>query len=154
MSFQDNPPSPRARVLVVDDCKDTAESLGMFLSLHGYAYITANSGGEAFAILEHLTPDVIILDIKMPNEDGWHLARRIVQLLPQKPLLIAVSGLAQPDDKQRSIEAGFDFHFNKPADPALLARLISAYVANRKTFLEDPKKDHPPSSQNGRVYFS
>ena len=140
MSFSGNSHPSGVLVLIVDDCKDTAESMGMLLSLHGYAYITAYSGEEAVGIIKNITPDVIICDIKMPKEDGWHLARRLRRRISPKPLMIAHSGLGTPADRQRSEEAGFDFHFTKPADPALLARLLSVYVAKGK----DPHKDHPP----------
>lgn len=143
-------PQPKETlILIVDDDKDSAESLGMLLSIHGFAYMTARSADEVVLILKHVTPVVIILDIRMPKEDGWQLANRLRHLYHPKPRLIAHSGLGRAEDRQRSLDSGFDYHFTKPADPLLMVGLISFYMGRRKTTPQKVVKEHD-SSRNGR----
>jgi two-component system CheB/CheR fusion protein len=119
---------PAWRVLVVDDNRDAADSLAAMLSLLGSRVEVAYDGETALARVPELHPQVAFLDIGMPGMSGLELCRRL-RALPggERPVLVAVTGWGQDEDRRRSQEAGFDFHLTKPVDPAgveaLLARI-------------------------------
>jgi PAS domain S-box-containing protein len=113
------------RVLVVDDNRDAAESLGMLLRLSGCEVEVAFSGATAIEVVEQFEPDVVILDIGMPGMDGYETVRRLRAGRRGKDmLLVALTGWGQKEDKQRALEAGFDEHLTKPMDPAMLERVL------------------------------
>jgi PAS domain S-box-containing protein len=113
-------------VLVVDDNVDAAESLAMVLGLHGYHVRTKHDGESAIAAVQQEKPDAVVLDIGLPQMDGYEVARRL-RSVPggEQMLLIALTGYGQPEDKQRAEDAGFDFHLVKPVDPGMLEKLLS-----------------------------
>ena len=101
-------------ILIVDDLKDNADSLTMALRLYGFDAHAVYSGSEAFDCgVEY--PDVVILDLWMPGEDGWSLARRFANS-PKPPLVISMTGSGWEEDQQRSEEAGISLHLLKPFD--------------------------------------
>jgi PAS domain S-box-containing protein len=113
-------------VLVVDDNVDAAESLAMVLGLHGYNVRTLHDGAAAVAAVRHEPPEAVVLDIGLPQMDGYEVAR----LLRSSPtgkqlLLIALTGYGQAEDKQRAEKAGFDYHLVKPVDPMTLEKLLA-----------------------------
>ncbi|MEO8005115.1 MAG: ATP-binding protein [Betaproteobacteria bacterium] len=115
----------RRRVLVVDDNRDSAESLAIFLQLGGHEVRTAFDGIEALGLAESFHPDVALLDLGLPNLNGYEVCRRIrEQEWGKRMLIIAQTGWGQEDDKRRTREAGFDEHLVKPVDPAQVARLV------------------------------
>ena len=119
--------TPRRRILVVDDNKDSADSLAMLLTLQGSEVRTAYDGLEAVEAAAAFQPDVILSDIGMPGLDGYQAAQRIrEQHHGKRVVLIAMTGWGQEEDKRRSMEAGFDFHLVKPVDLAVLDRLLSS----------------------------
>jgi CheY-like chemotaxis protein len=108
---------PRRRVLVVDDNRDSAESLALILSLKGHESRCVHDGREALSIADTYQPDVVILDIGMPGLNGYETARLIrAQSWGRGVTLIAVTGWGRPDDKRRAEEAGFDHHLVKPVE--------------------------------------
>jgi CheY-like chemotaxis protein len=115
------------RILIVDDNQDAADSLGSLLAGQGGQVDIAYDGPAALARVEERRPDVIVLDIGMPGMDGHEVARRIRAHtdLPQ-PILIALSGLGQHADRQRSRKAGFDYHLVKPVPIDVLESLLAA----------------------------
>ena len=119
-------PAPRRRrVLVVDDNRDSAESLAALLQLAGHELHQAYDGAEAIALAERHRPDAIVLDIGLPGINGYEACRRIRELRPEyDPLIIALTGWGQEDDRRRSAEAGFDAHLVKPVDVEELRRLL------------------------------
>src|SRR5262249_41008758 len=118
--------SPRHRILVVDDNRDSAESLSMLLRIMGNDTETAHDGLETLRVGAAFRPDVILLDIGMPRLDGYETARRIRQTPWGKPVvLVAKTGWGQDDDKRRSREVGFNFHMVKPVDPAALVKMLA-----------------------------
>jgi PAS domain S-box-containing protein len=118
-------PVAQRRVLVVDDNRDAAESLGMLLEMENCTVAIAYGGIEALEALEVFKPDIALLDIGMPGMDGYELARRMrATARGREVVLIALTGWGQADDKKRAMEAGFDEHLTKPVDPDLLARVI------------------------------
>jgi PAS domain S-box-containing protein len=119
------------RVLVVDDNLDTADSLALLLKLQGYEVGTANDGIKALQVASAFRPDVILLDIGLPGADGYQVALRVRQQKGlEKVVLVAMTGYGQEADRQRSHEAGFDYHLVKPADPVKVQELL-ALLANR-----------------------
>jgi PAS domain S-box-containing protein len=122
----------KRRILVVDDSRDGAASLGMMLSLQGHDTRTAHDGLEALELAEAFRPDVIILDIGLPRLNGYDACRRIrEQAWSSSTLMIAVTGWGQVDDRLRSREAGFDFHLVKPIDPETLGRILASLGAEK-----------------------
>jgi PAS domain S-box-containing protein len=115
----------RLRLLVADDNRDAAESLGMLLEAAGHQVHAVHDGLAAWRAADSLRPDAVLLDIGMPHLDGYEVARRI-RSQPWGPemQLIAVTGWGQADDKRRAREAGFDEHLTKPIDPAALLTLL------------------------------
>jgi len=119
---QSNSQTPR-RVLLADDNRDAADTLGMLLELAGHEVHLAHTGAEAFEIANQLRPDVAVLDIGMPDLSGYDVVRRI-RLEPwgAQMILIALTGWGQQDDKRRAMDAGFDHHCTKPVEPDELQR--------------------------------
>ena len=117
------------RVLVVEDHADTAESTALLLRLHGHEVEVAPDGPTALRIAADNPPDVALIDIGLPGGmNGWEVARRLQEPAAGKmPLLIAVTGYGQEEDRRKSWEAGIDMHLLKPADPALLTGLLKRF---------------------------
>jgi PAS domain S-box-containing protein len=114
------------RVLVVDDNRDAAESLARLLRLRGHEVRVAHDGVQAMALATALQPELILLDLGMPGLDGFEVARRLRrEAALGHPLLVALTGYGQEDDRRRTAEAGFDGHFVKPLDLAALERLLA-----------------------------
>jgi two-component system CheB/CheR fusion protein len=115
------------RVLVVDDNRDAAESLGMILNLYGHEVELAHSGMRALEIANSRPPDIGVLDIGMPDLSGYEVAERIRdEEWGKNVTLIALTGWGQESDKQRALLAGFDHHLTKPIDPEQLKRLFDS----------------------------
>jgi CheY-like chemotaxis protein len=128
-----SPQTTPARVLVVDDYPDSAEAASMLLALYGHECRTAVNGREALAQAAAFDPDVVILDIGLPDISGYEVARTLRDRARGRPLyLAAVTGLGQPEDRLRAIAAGFDQHVLKPAD-ATKIRNIVRQATDRKT---------------------
>ena len=118
---------PSKRVLVVDDNRDAADSLGKLLNLAGAEARAVYNGFAALEVLPTYQPAVLLVDIGMPDMDGYELARRVRQLPDCEDLtLIALTGWGQAEDRQRSQAAGFDFHLTKPADFNALQTLLDS----------------------------
>jgi PAS domain S-box-containing protein len=111
------------RLLIVDDNQDTVASLAMLLQLYGHDVMTADSGPAGLEAALANERDVIMLDIGLPSIDGYEVAKRI-RAHTAKPVLIAMTGYGQPEDRQKSKEAGFDYHLTKPVDPDRLQDLL------------------------------
>jgi PAS domain S-box-containing protein len=123
-------PSPNAgtRVLVVDDDLDVRESTTLLLELNGYEAKMADSGEHAITLIEAFHPDVVLLDIGMPGENGYQVAQRIRHLPNGGDLqLIALSGYGQMEDLIRSQQAGFDHHLTKPLNLTMLCDQLSEW---------------------------
>ncbi len=107
-------PEKGLRILVVDDNHAAAESLKELLSYIGHTVETAATGGETFGAAKSFTPDAIILDIGLPDINGYEVAERLREQ-GEPAALIALTGYGQDEDKRRATEAGFDYHLTKPA---------------------------------------
>jgi CheY-like chemotaxis protein len=118
----------RVRVLVVDDEDDSVAVVQEMLTLHGAEVRTASSTSGALAILDAWSPDVLVSDIGMPDEDGYALIGR-VRARPETAggavPAVALTAYARVDDRIRVFAAGFDMHVAKPIDPAELVAVIA-----------------------------
>ncbi|MBW3623293.1 MAG: PAS domain S-box protein [Armatimonadetes bacterium] len=113
------------RILIVDDNRDAAESLGDVLSLHGNEIRTAHDGPAALEAAHEFQPDVVLLDIGLPGMDGYEVARTLRGWEDLKDvILIALTGYGQEEDRRLSREAGFDRHLVKPVDLMHLQQLL------------------------------
>jgi len=120
----------RKRVLVVDDNVDAAEGLCMLLELLGMEVRTAHDGASGLEAAAEFTPDLVMLDIGMPDMDGFELARRLRAAHGDAcPMLAAVSGWGQPEDRQRSRDAGIDAHLVKPVGLEPLQEVLRSLQA-------------------------
>jgi CheY-like chemotaxis protein len=113
------------RVLIVEDNRDGAESLRLLLELLGHDVRVAYTGRAGLAIAREWVPDVVVCDIGLPELDGYGVARELRHTSATASThLIALTGYGQEEDRRRSLEAGFDVHLTKPAEPELLQKLI------------------------------
>jgi CheY-like chemotaxis protein len=117
---------PKRRILVVDDNRDSTASLSMLLQIQGHDVSMAYDGLQALDICEQFRPEVVLLDIGMPNLNGYEACRRIrEQPWGHDILMIAQTGWGQEEDRTRTKAAGFDAHLTKPIDPETLYALIT-----------------------------
>ena len=116
----------RYRMLVVDDNRDSAESLALLLKLTGHETHTALDGEAALLAAKETRPDVVLLDIGMPKLNGYDACRKIrSEDWGRDMILIAQTGWGQEDDRRRTEEAGFDGHVVKPVDPDDLMKMVA-----------------------------
>jgi CheY-like chemotaxis protein len=117
---------PTRRILIADDNRDAAESLGMLLQVAGHEVHVACDGAAALELAERLTPDVAVLDIGMPGLNGYEVAERIRgESWGREMFLIAMTGWGQQSDKDKARLAGFNHHLTKPTDPNRLEQLLT-----------------------------
>lgn len=116
----DNAPN---MILVVDDNQDAALTLGMFLQLKGFATHICYGGQEALDAIDPLHPDLVIMDLAMPEMDGYETASLMRARYASLPL-VALSGYGQEEDRRMAREAGFDAHLVKPVDFNALMDLL------------------------------
>ena len=123
----------RARILIADDNRDAADSLGMLLELAGHEVQVTYSGNVALTAGEGYRPDVIILDIGMPDMSGYDVARAARrQPWGRFAHLIALTGWGQAADKEQAMAAGFDRHLAKPIDADVLSALLDRILLERR----------------------
>lgn len=121
--------SKACRILVVDDQLDTVVALSSVLMLAGYTVLGTCSSVEALAIVREHQPHAAFVDIKMPGLDGYDLARAIrAEFGGASPRLVAITGYGYPIDRDRALQAGFDLHLTKPADPDHILRWLDREV--------------------------
>ena len=114
------------RILVADDNQDAANTLALLLRLAGHEVYTAHGGQAAVALANDFRPEIALLDIGMPDLDGYEVAKQLRATdWGRDCLLVALTGWGQEDDKRRAREAGFDHHLTKPVDPRQLDALLA-----------------------------
>jgi CheY-like chemotaxis protein len=119
------PQECRGLALVVDDNSDITEMLAAVLRHAGYTVSTADSGTGALSAALSRQYDVVISDIGMPGMNGYELAEALRSFLQYRSTrMVAVTGFAMYDDRERALEAGFDAHLSKPIDPVALTQAI------------------------------
>ena len=113
-------------ILIVDDEPHSASALAMLLQAHGHVSHVASDGQQACDSAEDLRPEVILLDLSLPDLSGYDVCRHIrSQDWTTNPFIVAVTGWGQQSDRQRTQEAGFDLHLVKPIDPEELLRVLN-----------------------------
>jgi PAS domain S-box-containing protein len=118
---------PGLRILVVDDNRDAADTCAMVLELSGHRVQTAYNGRAALALGETFHPDAVVLDIGLPDVDGYQLAQSVrASSWGHGIALIAVTGWGQEEDRRRAMEAGFDHHLTKPIAAEKLEVLLQS----------------------------
>jgi PAS domain S-box-containing protein len=119
-------PTPKGRILIVDDNRDAAASLAMLLTVMGNDTRTAHDGLEGVELAEAFRPELIVLDIGLPKLNGFDACRRIREKAwATDTLIVAATGWGQEEDRRRSKEAGFDYHLVKPVDATELNLLLA-----------------------------
>jgi two-component system, chemotaxis family, CheB/CheR fusion protein len=117
---------PKRRVLLVDDNVDVAESMAMLLRDSGHEVRIAHSGTDALQAATASKPEVILLDIGLPDMDGYEVAQRIRQRPDMtKTCLVALTGYGQDEDRDHARQAGFDYHLTKPTSLAALEDILA-----------------------------
>ena len=119
-------------MLVVDDNRDSAESLALMLAMSGSETRTAHDGMAAIGTAEAFRPDLVLLDIGLPQLTGYEVCRRIRQEpWGREMLLVAVTGWGQDEDREKSRQAGFDAHFVEPIELDSLRTLLASAGSGR-----------------------
>ena len=114
------------RILVTDDNRDNADSCSMLLKMEGHEVRTAYSGPEALAIAAKFKPQIMLLDIVMPEMTGYEVASTVRAADWGKDiLLVAITGYSQVEDKRKAVASGFDHHLAKPVEQEALRELIA-----------------------------
>jgi CheY-like chemotaxis protein len=122
----------RRRVLVVEDNRDSRESLRLLLELWGCDVEATAEGNQAVPLAKARRPDLALIDIGLPGLDGYEVARQLRSELGRDVLLVAVTGYGGPQDRRLSAEAGFDLHLVKPLDPESLRDLLAPITPTRE----------------------
>jgi signal transduction histidine kinase len=132
------------RILIVDDNRDGAESLAMMLGLWGHEVSIAYDGATALRLANSERPELVFLDIGLPEMDGYTVAQRL-RAAPETNglVLVALTGYGQDEDRRRSERAGFNLHLVKPLDPEVVQELLARSLA-------DLRKATPTLASRGR----
>ena len=120
------------RALIVDDNIDAATTLGLLLQLGGHTTALAHDGLEALKAAAEFKPNIVLLDLGLPGLDGYEVGRAI-RRMPElgHPILVAVTGWGNPEDRLRTKQAGFDEHLTKPVDISMIELLLTTLRARR-----------------------
>jgi CheY-like chemotaxis protein len=128
-----------ARVLVVDDEKDTLEILEMLIRSHGAQTRSASCAADGLACLGTFRPDALVSDIAMPGQDGHEFMRQ-VRALPAngggRVPAVALSAHVYSEDRERALAAGFDAFLPKPVRPNALVDCLRALIARARAFVD------------------
>lgn len=118
------------RVLIVDDNIDTAGSLSVLLRIWGYEVRTAHDGASAVEMARGFRPDAVVLDIGMPEMDGFEVASRLRALAEfEQTLIVGSSGYSREADRERAARVGINVYLVKPFDPWRLEAILDAHWA-------------------------
>jgi len=112
-------------VLLVEDSDDVREALLELLELLGHRAEGVGTGAAGVARAVATTPEVVLVDVGLPDFDGMEVARRIRAALGPAPFLVAMTGYARDEDRDQALAAGFDVHLAKPVDIAVLERVVA-----------------------------
>jgi PAS domain S-box-containing protein len=117
------------RILLVEDNRDAAEALSTLLERLGHCVRVVHDGTAAIAAAQCNAPDVMLVDIGLPDMDGYEVARRVrLEPILDQVVVAALTGYGQKEDRQRAIAAGFDYHLVKPVNAEVLKRMLSHFV--------------------------
>src|SRR3990172_4688022 len=122
------------RILIVDDDNDSLKLIGLMLQRHGYEVIAANAGNQGIAKATSESPDLIILDVMMPDMNGYEVCRRLrANPATQSIPIIMFTAKTLIDDKVAGFEAGADDYLTKPTHPAELASRVKTILQRSTT---------------------
>jgi len=139
------------RILIVDDDMDTLRLVGLMLQRQGYHILAANHGAQAIEIARKEQPDLILLDVMMPDMDGFEVARRLRGLPETEDIpIIMFTAKTQIDDKVTGFESGADDYLTKPTHPAELIAHVKALLARTRKF-QARQTEAALSSRRGKV---
>jgi PAS domain S-box-containing protein len=141
---------PAAAVLLIEDNADARQSLRTLLEQEGHRVDEAEDGLSGLARAEATDPDIVLVDIGLPSLDGYEVARRIRSRRGAGPILVAITGYGQADDRRRSLEAGFDAHLTKPVSPDHLVTVLTSLSRNRGRNPELTVNEERPGSARTR----
>jgi CheY-like chemotaxis protein len=146
------PASASARVLVVDDNHDVAETMAVLLRLLGHEVAVAHEGARAVELGRVFRPEVVFLDLGLPDMSGYEVAQRLRAAPADSEMrLVAVTGWGQVEDRQRTRAAGFDHHLTKPTTLDELSAVFAQVRADRDaTTVTAPRRSHATRSREGR----
>jgi len=130
--LKDKPRTTPLRVVVVEDQVDGREALAAYLERQGHEIRQAGTGQEGIDAALASPPDVVLVDIGLPDIDGYEVARRLRQSLGRRVHLVALTGYGQPQDRTRAEEAGFDAHLVKPVDPPRLIETLGQLILSHQ----------------------
>ena len=120
------PDASAGRVLLADPCPDTVESTALLLGLWGYQVWGVGTGPDALEAVGAVKPDAVVMEVALPELNGWEVAARLRRLRGRRILLLALTGLGGTQAQARSREAGFDGHLLKPAEPEALRAWLAS----------------------------
>ena len=114
-----------SKILVVDDLRDSADSLALLFDAMGHETMTSYDGQQAVEAAQSFAPDIVFLDINMPILDGYGAARSLRDARAEAPpVLVALTAVSGPDARRKADDAGFDFYVTKPADFNVLITIV------------------------------
>lgn len=130
-----------ATILIIDDDPDFDEFLTIMLGLEGYSVTSAYDGETGIVAAKNQRPDLILLDIMMPDVDGYEVCRRLLREMPSTPPIVFVTARASEADRNRAMEAGASDYLSKPFEfEDLLSRIRSQLVET--TDVQNSQLDH------------
>jgi len=117
------------RILLIEDNQDAQDALRCLLELWGHEVLVAGEGESGIRMALAHRPDIALVDLGLPNVDGYEVAKQVrATLCASSPLLIALTGYGAPEQRSQALAAGFDLHLVKPVDPDRLAALLDEYA--------------------------
>ena len=134
----------RTRVLVVDDDIEMTDLLKIILEPNSFEVFAANSGADGIQLAEQISPDVMILDLHMPEMDGWEVCHEIRQF-SQVPILI-LSAISKPGMAARALDEGADDFLLKPMTSSVLVALLKKLARRARAEQEASRGERPKSS--------
>jgi CheY-like chemotaxis protein/nitrogen-specific signal transduction histidine kinase len=123
-------PGERHHVVVIEDNVDANDSLKMVLEVLGHEVFPAFDGKAGVALVREKQPDIVLCDIGLPGQDGYQVIASLKKTMSPMPIMIALTGYGQAEDRVRALAAGFDHHLVKPVDIEALLRLIAGRGAS------------------------
>ena len=124
----DNTSSKRWRILVVDDNRDAAQGLATLLTSHNQVVQQAYDGATAVETAQYFQPEIVFLDLMMPNMDGFAVAqklRELEQMTTTRAVIVALTACEDPPFREATAEADFDLHLNKPASAREVMQVVT-----------------------------
>lgn len=130
------PAAVSSQILVVEDNADGRRSLALLLKLVGHQVLTAENGRQGIEAAKASAPDIALIDIGLPDLDGYEVAKELRSLLGDRIFLVALTGFSQPEDRQRAQAAGFDSHLTKPVEFSTLQKLLAQVALRHRPALD------------------